>query len=38
MRDLLVGGHQLLAVTNALGSTVVGVAAVVTGVAVGRVL
>jgi CrcB protein len=37
-RDLLVGGHQLLAVTNALGSTVVGVAAVVAGVAVGRVL
>jgi fluoride exporter len=36
--DLLVDGHQLLAVTNALASTVLGVTAVVAGVAVGRTL
>jgi fluoride ion exporter CrcB/FEX len=37
-RDLLVAGHQLLAVTNVLASTVLGVAAVVAGAAVGRTL
>jgi CrcB protein len=36
--DLLVDRHQLLAVTNALASTVLGVTAVVAGVAVGRTL
>ena len=35
-RDLLVEGHWLLAVTNAAGSAVVGITAVVAGVAVGR--
>ena len=37
-RDLLVEGHELLAFTNAAGSAIVGIAAVMAGVVVGRVL
>jgi CrcB protein len=37
-RDLLVEGHHVLAFTNAAGSAVVGIAAVVAGAAVGRAL
>jgi fluoride ion exporter CrcB/FEX len=38
MRDLLVEGHELLAFTNVAGSTLVGIAAVMAGVVVGRAL
>ena len=37
-RDLVLEGHSLLAVANAAGSSVLGVAAVTAGVALGRVL
>jgi CrcB protein len=37
-RDLLVEGHHVLALTNAAGSVVVGIAAVAAGAAVGRAL
>jgi CrcB protein len=37
-RDLLVEGHHLLAFTNVAGSTIVGIAAVMAGVVVGRAL
>jgi CrcB protein len=37
-RDLLAAGHGALAVMNALGSTFVGVSAVIAGIALGRSL